>query len=142
MFVASSPTTVTAEPSSASSPAAADMANITAGYGDSTAPAPKIKRARHRDAGATTTLARDGCMANPAQCKCASKDPHKIAICQPMIGYFCPESTLNLMASMCIELFGGVTACRCATSSELQSHVDGEAKKSKKKKKKKKSKKK
>ena len=123
--------------SSETSPAASDLATITSKYSEGE-PKKMLKRPRHREAGAPPPrLLRDGCFSDPSKCKCTAKEQEKIDICQPIIGYFCPESTLNLMASMCVSLFGGVTACRCATQGELQTHVDSEAKKSKKSSKKK-----
>ncbi len=131
-----------ASPSSETSPAASDLATITSKYSEGETKK-MLKRPRHREAGAPPPrLMRESCFSNPEKCKCTAKEQAKLDICQPVIGYFCPESTLNLMASMCVSLFGGVTACRCATQGELQTHVDSEAKKSSKKKKKKSSKKK
>ena len=125
-------------PSSETSPAASDLAAITSKYSEGE-PKKMLKRPRHREAGAPPPkLMRASCFSDPEKCKCTAQEQAKLDICQPVIGYFCPESTLNLMASMCVSLFGGVTACRCATQGELQSHVNAEAKKSGKKKKNKK----
>jgi len=59
-------------------------------------------------------------------------------MCAPVIGHFCPDSTLKYMASKCVDLFGGVTVCKCAANSEIQSYISkeeaAERKKSKKKK--------
>jgi len=85
-------------------------------------------------------------MSDPAQCRCSHKDPKKSALCAPVIGHFCPDSTLKYMASKCVDLFGGVTVCKCAANSEIQSYISkeeaAERKRSKKKKKKGKKKKK
>ncbi len=108
---------------------------------DQPLPAPqprlKVKRADRRQGPATAiSLARKGCMSDPSECRCSHKDPKKSAICAPVIGHFCPDSTLKYMASKCLSLFGGVTVCKCAANSEIQTYISKEEAAAKKKSKK------
>lgn len=98
----------------------------------------KVKRADRREGPPTAmSLARNGCLSDPEQCRCSHKDPNKSAICAQAIGHFCPDSTLKYMASKCLSLFGGVTVCKCAARSEIQTYISNEESAAKKKSKKK-----
>ncbi|MCA9688425.1 MAG: hypothetical protein R3A51_20065 [Nannocystaceae bacterium] len=117
-----------AEPSGGSS----DLERVTASMKEQPSAGPmRAKKASPGDGPLST--ARGGCMTNPELCKCTYKEAADAKLCEPIIGFFCPESTVNLLASKCVTLFGGVTACRCASPGEVQTHLDAEEKAAKKK---------
>jgi len=69
---------------------------------------------------------REGCLTDPAKCKCQSKDTAKAALCSSMLGHFCPDSTLRYLAAACMDLFGGVTLCQCAEQTQIENLVKAE----------------
>ena len=69
---------------------------------------------------------RDGCLTDPAKCKCQNKDAGKAALCSSMLGHFCPDSTLRYLAAACMDLFGGVTLCQCAEQKQIEGLIKAE----------------
>ena len=69
---------------------------------------------------------RDGCLTDPAKCKCQNKDTGKAALCSSMLGHFYPDSTLRYLAAACMDLFGGVTLCQCAEQKQIEGLIKAE----------------
>lgn len=69
---------------------------------------------------------RDGCLADPKQCRCQHEDAAKSTLCSGMLGYFCPDSTERYLASSCMNLFGKATLCQCAANQQIQAYVKAE----------------
>jgi hypothetical protein len=69
---------------------------------------------------------REGCLTDPAKCKCQNKDASKAALCSSMLGHFCPDSTLRYLAAACMDLFGGATLCQCAEQKQIENLVKAE----------------
>jgi hypothetical protein len=69
---------------------------------------------------------RDGCLADPKNCRCQHEDAAKSDLCSGMLGYFCPDSTERYLASSCMNLFGKATLCQCAANKQIQAFVKAE----------------
>lgn len=78
------------------------------------------------DAPPPAKFEREGCMADPSKCRCQSTDKGRTEVCSTMLGYFCPDSTLRVLASSCMDLFGGATLCQCAAAKQIESHIKAE----------------
>ena len=78
------------------------------------------------EAPAAAKFERDGCLSDPAKCKCQHKDPAKSALCSSMLGHFCPDSTLRYLAAACMDLFGGATLCQCAEQKQIEGLIKAE----------------
>lgn len=68
----------------------------------------------------------EGCLSDPAQCKCQNTDAAKSQFCGTVLGHFCPDSTLRYLAAACMDLFGGATLCQCAAKQQIEAYVKAE----------------
>jgi hypothetical protein len=79
-----------------------------------------------REVTTTAKFERDGCLADPKNCKCQHEDKAKSDLCSGMLGYFCPDSTERYLASSCMNLFGKATLCQCAANQQIKAYVQAE----------------
>ncbi|MCB9566851.1 MAG: hypothetical protein H6710_06485 [Myxococcales bacterium] len=121
------PSALAGEPASGEAAASAPAASSTPldpAYVEARKVAKSAKR--RADGDPLGSFARSGCMNDPSKCTCQSENAQESAACGDVLGYFCPDSTMKLLASSCMDLFGGATVCKCASNQQIATHIKSE----------------